>query len=802
MLDFRKALAQKSFFIFDGAMGTMLQAEGLSPGVSPEAFGLARPEAIVAVHHRYLEAGSQVITTNTFGGTRYKLGSDIDVFSCNRTMVELARQAAGNTAFVAGSIGPTGKLMAPMGTTSFRELVEVFAEQIRGLVAGGVDFVLIETQIDLAEARAAVVAVREVSDLPVAVSMTFEKGQSLTGTTPITFLDTMQNHGVDCIGVNCGAGPEEILPIVKAFAVRVSTPLLVQPNAGLPTLENGRSVFPLGAVDFAQHMLTFARLGVQCLGGCCGVTPDHIRTLVVALAGESFAPSRASEFASLVLTSRFLSVPIGFSQPCTIIGECINPTGKPALAVEFGDGRHGLALTMAEEQLAAGATVLDVNVGAPMVDEAVLLPQVVDALVQRFAVPLSLDSARVKAIELDLLVYPGSALVNSISGESDRLETFGPICKRFGAPFVLLPLKGCKLPVTASERISIIEELLAKVLDLNIPMRLVMVDVLAFAVSSNPEAARVCLDTIRYCKDVLGLPTVFGLSNISFGLPVRELLNSTFLAMAMTAGLTACIANPGSYRLREILAAAEVLLAYDMRAERFIVRYADWRPSTTVSVSRHVATTLREAVIMGDKEYILHLLDQALAGGAEAFTLVDKELIPGIVEVGERYERREYYLPQLLLAAETMQIAFERLKPLLEQAGQARKRPVIILATVEDDIHDIGKNIVGLMLKNHGFEVVDLGKNVPASVIVAAAEEHHATLIGLSALMTTTIVRMEDTVRLVAKKGLPTRVLIGGAVVTQDFATAIGAHGYARDAVAAVRLAQQLLITVEAEAEA
>ncbi len=798
---FQTVIREHRVLLFDGAMGTQLQARGLRPGQSPEVFGDHSPELIAAIHEDYLRAGARVLTTNTFGGTKFKLPSSLDPLAFNRKMAQVARRVAGDKAFVAGSVGPSGELLAPLGRVGFTELVDAFALQIEGLAQGGADLILAETQFDLGEVRAVVVAARKVCDLPVAACMTFESGSSLTGTAPLTFLDTMQNMGVDLIGTNCSLGPEGLEQIIQAMSSRARTPLMVQPNAGLPVLENGATVFPLGPDAFAQRMLRFLALGVRAVGGCCGTGPEHIEALSKAMVGVApLLPSRSST-PDLVLTSRSESVCFGLNEPVVVIGERINPTGKKALTEQFQAGDQTLALRMAEEQIRQGARVLDVNVGAPMVEEAVLLPELVGSLSVRYSAPLSLDSSRTDAIAVALERYPGSALVNSISGEEGRMETLGPLCKMFGAPFILLPLAGRDLPETAAQRLKIVESLLRQAEDLGIPRSLILVDALALTVSSKPESAKHCLQTIRVCREEWGLPTVLGLSNISFGLPARELLNSTFLAMAMAHGLCAVIAHSGAGRVREVLAAAEVLLARDPQARSYVRGYADWTPERPGQSGSPIAgsagpkqsLTLGDAVIQGEKERIIELLRGALDQGAGAGQLLERELIPALMEVGRRYEQREFFLPQLILSAETMQRAFDHLAPLLRQDPEAGEKGRIIMATVEGDIHDIGKNIVCLMLRNFGFVVHDLGKDVPAETIVAAAKEHKAGLIGLSALMTTTMVRMEDTVKLVREHDLGAKVMVGGAVVTQRFADAIGADGYAPDAVAAVRVAVKLL---------
>lgn len=799
MGNFRQALGDGGILIFDGAMGTLLQGRGLSAGESPELFGLTHPEAIMATHREYVQAGSRVITSNSFGGSRYKLPAGVDVTGLNREMARLARQAAGPGVFVAGSVGPTGHFVAPLGKASLRDLVDAFAEQIKGLAEGGCDLIVGETHFDLAEAKAVILACRQVCTLPVALCMTFEGAASLTGSSPEVFADTMENLGVDLIGVNCGQGPDDMRLVGEVFSRRLATPFFIKPNAGMPRLEDGRTVFPMGPEEFAEKTARFADLGAKALSGCCGTTPAHIAALAKRLSGRSWTRSAAPDRPVLAVTSRGITASLGGKSPCVIIGERINPTGKAELAAELAAGEFGKALAFAEEQTRAGAQILDVNVGAPMVDEVAVLPGLAMELTKRQRLPLCLDSNNAEALTAGLWAYPGTPLVNSISGEPGRMELLGPICRTHGAPFILLPLKGRKLPVTAVERIGIIEELLLQTESLGIPRRLILVDALALTVSSKPEAALACLETIRYCREKWGLPTVLGLSNISFGLPARELINSTFLAMCMGAGLAAAIANPNVARLMETAASGEVVLGRDPQAGRFIEGYAGWKsnqPTVAAAAGQDNGSDdgspLQQAVIRGRRVVLDGLIEAALAEGRAAAAILNEDLIPGIMEVGRRYERKEFFLPQLLVAAETMRAGFERLEPLLaENSGAGKAR--IIMATVEGDIHDIGKNIVCLMLKNHGFEVIDLGKDVPAARIVDAAEAHDAAVIGLSALMTTTMVRMEDTVRLVRERGLRARIMVGGAVVTEAFARSIGADAHAADAVDAVRQAKALV---------
>ena len=806
---FLLALEQRRPLLLDGAMGTMLQASGLPAGVSPEEFCMERPDILRGIHEAYLEAGVDIITSCTFGGNRFKLPSGLDVFAFNRRMAETAREAArrsGRPVFVAGNVGPCGHFAKPLGDVEPEDMIAAFEEQIRGLVAGGADLLLVETQFDLAEARAAVVAARRQCRLPLIVSMTFEQGVSLTGSSPEIFVETMQNLGVDVIGTNCSLGPDQMVPVVREMLDVSAAAVMVEPNAGLPELRGNETVFPLGPEAFAGKTAAFAAMGASVLGGCCGTTPAHMAALRKAVDALELPPRVPPRRRGVCLTSRSRLVRISAEAPFVIIGERINPTGKKLLTQELQAGQCGEAMRLADQQVAAGARVLDVNVGASLVDETRMLPELARHLVSRLQEPLSLDSSNAAAIAAALPYAPGSCLVNSISGEGDRMDVLGPLCRDFGAPFILLPLRGARLPVRAAERIAILEELLEKALSLGIPRRLMMVDILALAVSSKADGALQCLEFLRWCT-AQGLPATLGLSNLSFGLPARDLLNATFLAMGAGAGLASCIANPSAQRLREAFDAVNVLRNHDPHAENFIAGYAGWSAGSGggggnggKAARAAVSATLGEAVLNGDKENVLPLLEAELEKGAQPFVLVNEVLIPAITEVGARYERREYFLPQLIRAAETMQTAFGRLKPLLEASRGDERRPVIVMATVEGDIHDIGKNIVALLLGNHGFEVVDAGKDVPAADIVRCAEEHGARIIGLSALMTTTMIRMEDTIALIRERGLDMKVMVGGAAVTQAFADSIGADAYCEDAVAAVRAAKSFLDRADAHA--
>jgi 5-methyltetrahydrofolate--homocysteine methyltransferase len=800
---FTELLSLKRTLLLDGAMGTLFQAAGMPAGVSPSQYSLERPDLLLSFHRAYIEAGADIVTTNTFGANPFKLEAGLDLEDFNRRMARIAREAAsqaGRNVLVAGNVGPTGHFAKPLGDVDPAELVACFERQIRALTAEGlVDLIFIETQFDVTEARAAAAAARRVCSLPVMCSMTFEQGASLTGSTPALFAETMQNMGCAVVGTNCSLGPAEMAPVAEEILRYASDCLVMaEPNAGLPELVDGKTVFPLGPERFAELTAPMAAKGCRIVGGCCGTTPDHIRALKKAVeaqaqGAELVPPER---HAGIVLTSRQRLVRIGTGEPFTVIGERINPTGKPKLTAELQQGVFSLALEYAERQIEAGCQVLDVNVGAHQVDQKTLLPRLLATLAGKFPVPLCLDSSDDAAIEQGVLWSPASALVNSINGAEGRMARLGALCRDFGCPFILLPMRGAKLPVKAKDRIAILESLLAEAEHLGIPRRLVLVDILALAVSSKHEGAVECLALAEWCREA-GLATTIGLSNLSFGLPARELVNATFLCMGAGAGLNSCIGNLVSPRIAEAVGAIKVLQNHDPAAGEFIAGFSDWKSQGgseqpgRAREERSGARTPYEAVLHGDREHVEALLDEELAKGTRPFDIVNSSLIPAITEVGSRYEKKIYFLPQLIRSAETMQAGFAHLKPLMKQDA-SEKRPVIVMATVEGDIHDIGKNIVCLLLGNHGFEVVDAGKDVKARDIVDLAEARHASVIGLSALMTTTMVRMEETISLLKERGLAIPVMVGGAAVTKAFADAIGADAYCVDAVEAVDAAKRL----------
>ncbi len=794
--------------IFDGGMGTMLQAHGMPAGMSPEAFCLERADILYAVHKQYVQSGADIITTCTFGASPFKLDKGLSVFETNKRLAEVARKAAdeaGRCVLVAGDVGPTGHFARPLGDVDPEELMAGLEEQVRGLAAGGCDCILLETQFDLAETRIGAAAVRTVCDLPILASMTFEDAASLTGSTPEIFAETMQNLGVAALGTNCSVGPERMAEILRRLLAVSSVPVFAQPNAGMPELRGDKTVFPLDAEHFAQLTAPFADLGARALGGCCGTTPEHIAALKKALDGhcaDASARVEPQKHTGITLTSRQELVRISPDDPLVIIGERINPTGKKQLTAELQKGIFSQAMDFASQQLDCGAKVLDVNVGAHGVNQKELLPRLIAELTASHTCPLSVDSSDDEAILAALPWCPGSSLVNSINGHGDRMQVLGTACRNFGSPFILLPMRDAKLPVKASQRLAILEELIEKAESLGIQRRLMMVDILALAISSKNEAAVECLKLLTWCREH-GFATTLGLSNLSFGLPARELINAAFLTMGAGHGLSSCIANPSSSRIREAVATADLLLQHDDNAANFIAGYADWKNGSgtggaggnggtgVARAEAHKSATPYEAVLSGDRDHVVPLLEARVKEGKDPFDIVNEELIPAITEVGVRYEKKIYFLPQLIRSAETMQKGFAYLKPLMRHDA-TEKRPAVVLATVEGDVHDIGKNIVGLMLSNYGFTVIDAGKDVPARKIVDLAIENGANLIGLSALMTTTMVRMEDTVKIVREEKLPIRIMVGGAAVTAAFADSIGADAYCVDAVDTVHAAQRL----------
>jgi len=792
--------------VLSGATGTELQKRGLPPGACPETWVLEHPDSLKDVQQSCFRAGSDAVFTCTFGANRQKLadhGVDPErVTELNEKLAGLTRQICPPAGLVGGDVGPLGELVEPFGALPFEEAIRSFREQIHGLVRGVVDFIIIETMMDIQEARAALLAAKAECDLPILVSMTYEQeGTTLTGTSPDVAAVILESLGAFAVGCNCSTGPAQMGAILARMRAVARVPIFAKPNAGLPTIAHGCTVFPMGPDEFARETARLVDEGAALVGGCCGTTPEHIAALSHAI-GEKRPPELAATVcpAQLRLASpRRLHTP-KMSGPITVIGERINPTGKPRMQRALRDGRLSIVRRLAQEQADAGAQLLDVNVGAAKIAEADVLPEVVKLLGVTNDCPLCVDSSSPEAIEKALRIYPGRALLNSISAEPEKLDRILPIAAQYGAAVIVLPVAETSLPMTSAERREVVLRIFERAEAAGLGKEDIVVDGLTLALSSNAAAAVEALDTIAWAHDTFGTHTVLGLSNISFGLPARAELNATFLSLARERGLTMVIADPAVVGVAPTTRATEALLGEDAHCRRYIDAHrdrqadADQEPAgdITETGSESPAAEAFQAVLNGDRDAIKSVVSLALDAGVSPLELMEHHLVPALFEVGERFQRREYFLPQLMLSAETMERAFDHLKPLLE-ARAAASAGRVVLATVKGDIHDIGKNIVALMLRNHGFTVHDLGKDVSSQEIVSATMLREADLVMLSALMTTTMTQMPQVIRELQTSGLLAKVIVGGAVVTEDYAREIGADGYAADAVGAVKIANKVL---------
>lgn len=790
---------KEKILVFDGGMGRELQKLGLPEAQPPESWNIENPCAVKTLHWAYIDSGAVAVTTNTFGGNRIKLshyGLEGQVRELNIKAVELAREAVGSKGFVVGSIGPTGLFVEPLGELSFAEAYEVFFEQATALSEAGADALILETMVDLGEIRAALLAAKDAGSLPVIAGMTYhEDSRTLTGTDPETAAVVLESLGADVIGVNCSGGPQQLEPIVEILCRSTNLPVLVEPNAGMPELVNGKTVFRETPQSMADFSLRFASLGAAMIGSCCGSTPEHTKAIAEALEGQQ--PIQRNIQFPLRVASTTRTVSIGEGCYPAIIGERINPTGKKDLAGEIRDGKMSLLRSEALAQVRHGADILDVNVAVPGIDEAEAMALAINSIQNLVPVPLCMDSPNALALEAGLRIYHGKALVNSVNADDAVLDKVLPLVKRYGAAVVALCMDEKGIPQTIEGRIAAAEKILNRARELGIPRENVIVDCLTLSAGTDPHAPGLTLDCVAEARSRLGVPTVLGVSNISFGLPERPLLNRGFLSAALSRGLDAAIINPLDGQMVSSFRASAALAGRDTGGEKYIEfcnieTGSEGQPAKAESPgSPSGLHPLTETVVRGDKEAIGPLLESYLKEGMSPMTLLNDYLIPGIEMVGDKYGKGEYFLPQLMLSADTMQAAFSWLQPELDKGGPVKKDKVI-LATVRGDIHDIGKNIVSIMLRNHGFEVVDLGKNVSNEEIIEEAKKHQAEVIGLSALMTTTMPRMEEIIAQVRREGLPFKVVVGGASVTQRYADEIGADGYGKDAVAAVEIVKKL----------
>ena len=878
----------KSYLYLDGATGSNLVRAGMPSGVCPEQWILEHEDVMLDLQRRYVAAGTNILYAPTFTANRVKL-AEYGLQEYLQTMIEglvgcsrKAAQGADHPVYVAGDLTMTGEQLKPMGRMDLEELIDIYKEQITALQAAGVDLLVVETMMSLAEARAALIAAKEVCSLPVMVTMTFESdGRTLYGTDARTAAVVLESLGAAAIGVNCSTGPAHMQQITAEMAAYTNAvPIIVKPNAGLPFVdEQGRTCYHMDAEEFAEEMRLLVDAGASILGGCCGTTPEFIRQIHDAF-GEGLVPAISRRSAGQrMLASERQTVAFGLDDGFMIVGERINPTGKKLLQAQLREGCFDKVLQFAEEQEQNGAKILDINMGMSGIDEKALMLRAIEEVSGVTNLPLSLDSSHVDVLEAALRRYPGRALVNSVSLEREKYERLLPIVRKYGAMFILLPLSDKGLPENMEEKKQIIETVLERAYQLGMDSRDVVVDGLVTTVGANKSAALETLETIRYCKEK-GLATICGLSNISFGMPERSFVNTAFLTLAIREGLTMAIANPSQELLVSCALAADLLLAKeeaDIRYIEYAAAVAENREKREEQMRRRLSENtlfhgnegnhsgdtagdssgspqrtagdvpgskqgtardgsgsqqgtagdgsggsqragrngsdglrgaaggmgglekspsqeaLYKAVMKGNRNGIGALTKTALAEGDEPAALLNEVLLPAINEVGELFDKGKYFLPQLIASAEAMKNSIEILEPLLLKESEGSEKPVVVIATVEGDIHDIGKNLVALMLKNYGFQVVDLGKDVPREEIIRAAKEHHAQIIALSALMTTTMQRMREVVALAREEGVAAKVMIGGAVITQDYADEIGADGYSQDAAEAVKLAQRLV---------
>lgn len=809
-----RELVKKGPVLLDGATGTNLQKAGMPVGVCPEQWILENSEVLIDLQKRYVEAGTDILFAPTFTASRIKLkeyGLEDHLEEMNRKLVALSKEAAkGTNALVAGDLTMTGEQLYPLGDLMFEDLVDVYKEQAKIIAEAGADLFVVETMMSLQECRAAVLAIREVCDLPIMVSLTYnEDGRTLYGTDPVTAVVVMQSLGADAVGMNCSTGPEAMLEPIAKMAEYATIPLLAKPNAGMPELIDGQTVFNVEPEEFAEVGKKLVEEGAAIIGGCCGTTPEHIRALKEAVKGIPVkAPLQTKR---RMLTSERKSVEITLDGRFMVIGERINPTGKKKLQAELKEGSLNLVRTMALEQEENGASILDINMGMNGIDEKEMMLRTIYEVTSTVDCPLCIDSSHVDIIEAALCIYPGRALINSISLEKEKFEKLLPIAKKYGAMFILLPLSDEGLPKDSAEKHGIIRTIMDEAVRIGMAKEDIIVDGLVATIGANPNAALECFETFSYCKNALELPTACGLSNISFGLPERTYVNTAFLTMAIANGLTMAIANPSQELLMNAAFASDMLLNKKESDIRYIERmnflsekYAGMErvmvqktPAGTSAAGGEIrkestGSGVFQAVLKGNKEHVLEEVKKMLDGGAKPDEIINEHLIAAINEVGELFDKKKYFLPQLISSANTMKLAIEYLEPMLERSN-TEAMATIVVATVEGDIHDIGKNLVVLMLKNYGYHVIDLGKDVPADVIVDTAMNEGAKVIGLSALMTTTMMRMKDVVELAKEKGCTAKIVIGGAAITESFSDEIGADGYSKDAAECVKLVERLL---------
>lgn len=790
-MSFKQELGKRILFL-DGGMGTLLQEKGLAAGELPETWNISKPEAVREIHRAYLEAGADIILANTFGANGLKFPDRVEALvEAGVKNARLAVAESGKNAYVALDIGPTGKLLKPMGTLDFEEAVALFAQVARAGQAAGAEVIVIETMSDTYELKAAVLGAKEATDLPIIATVIFgENGKMLTGATPEAVVALLEGLKVDVIGMNCGLGPEQMAPYFAQMAACASVPLAISPNAGMPRTENGRTVFDVTPKEFGTLTGSFADRGAWIVGGCCGTTPAHIKALVDNCRDKRIKPLTDK---NLTLVSSY-SHTVELGKKPVIIGERINPTGKSKFKQALREKNLPYILEEGARQADAGAHILDVNVGLPDISELEMMEQVVYELQSILDTPLQIDTTNIATMEQALRIYNGKAMINSVNGKAEMMEQVFPLVQKYGGVVVALTLDEDGIPETAEGRLAIADRIFAKAAEYGIAAKDIVVDALAMTMSTDDNCAKVTLDTVKALHN-MGRKTVLGVSNISFGLPKRELINAAFFTLALESGLSAGIINPNAAAMMDAYNAFFVLRGMDSQCQGYIQKYGVSREEGTSKQSdrtgeKHVLS-LEEAVQKGLEQHAAEATG-ALLKTKEPLQIIQENLVPALDVVGKGFEKGTMFLPQLLKSAEAAKAGFEVLKAHMQKNGlQETKKAVVVLATVEGDIHDIGKNIVKVLLENYAYEVIDLGKDVSPERILEAVVAKKAPLLGLSALMTTTVVSMEKTIRLVREKAPWCKIMVGGAVLTQEYADSIGADFYGKDAMQSVYYAEQ-----------
>lgn len=769
-----------NFILFDGGFGTMLQKYGMTAGQKPDLLNLTDPALIKKIHSEYVAAGADIVTTNTFGANAYKLGNDASVEEVVSAAVRIAKDSGAKS--VALDIGPIGTLLEPYGHISFGQAYEMFRSQVIAGAKAGADAVIIETMSDLLEAKAAVLAVKENSSLPVFVTMTYaEDGRTFLGTDPVSATVTLCALGVDAVGVNCSLGPESLGPVIKQILDYATVPVIVQPNAGLPVIENGDTVYRIKPEDFCKNMEEFVDSGVRIVGGCCGTTPEFTAALRKMLSGKTFSPMLPPKYTAFSSARKTVIL----SDSTAVIGERINPTGKKKMKEALRTENYAYIYDEALAQEKAGADILDVNAGLPEINETAVLSELVKQLQQITPLPLQIDSSDPQAIEASVRIYAGKPIINSVNGKQESLDTILPIAKKYGAAVVGLTLDENGIPETAQERLKVAEKIVAAAEKYGISKENVLIDCLVLTASTNQDIVMQTLRAVTLVKEKLGVKTVLGVSNVSFGLPERELINTTFLAAAFGAGLDMPILNPLSESYMKAVSAFKVLNNEDRSAENFITSLNSGENSPAEN-----AQTVRSAIISGLKGKTGTLTAEMLKTQS-ATDIINSHFIPALDEVGRKFEKGEFFLPQLMASAEAVKEGFNVIKSTCSTDIKHDKGRIVI-ATVKGDIHDIGKNIVCMLLENYGYDVIDLGRDTDPQLIVDTVLQQNIRLVGLSALMTTTVRNMTVTIEKLRAAGADCKVIVGGAVLNEEYAKLVGADYYAKDAAETVRIAAEV----------